>query len=412
MNSSLFPFTAIVGMDLARHSLIYHAIDRTLGGTVLMGHRGCAKSTMVRAFQEILRQDDSSEAPFVEVPLGASEERLLGSVDAARLVEQGEWKEHRGLLEQAHDGVLYVDEVNLLPDHLVDQTLDAVASSTYADGDPALPDNDNRVSLQVSWTPFAGGAISARKAQAEAERNKLLAQLDDARTGIALEVRKAVADYRNAQSRYRTARLGLDSAQATRRTRAAQWDVGELGIQELLEAESDVARKRAEYDVAGYRKVSAWVALQGALGAGDRLYDLPAGNEPLKDPATPNSNPVYPDEPASAAGADGGIRHARRSMPVEGARSDPSAFDVATRRAEPATAAASPAERGAFGRLARFRPIEWRAAYFTPRGPVPASQLKSANIGVGRLRLSQWQPPSGGDGTGRTTNTNTKTDSA
>ena len=291
-------------------------------------------------------------------------------------------------------------------------TLDAVASSSYADGDPALPDNDNRVSLQVSWTPFAGGAISARKAQAEAERNKLLAQLDDARTGIALEVRKAVADYRNAQSRYRTARLGLDSAQATRRTRAAQWDVGELGIQELLEAESDVARKRAEYDVAGYRKVSAWVALQGALGAGDRLYDLPAGNEPLKDPATPNSNPVYPDEPASAAGADGGIRHARRSMPVEGARSDPSAFDVATRRAEPATAAASPAERGAFGRLARFRPIEWRAAYFTPRGPVPASQLKSANIGVGRLRLSQWQPPSGGDGTGRTTNTNTKTDSA
>ena len=131
MNSSLFPFTAIVGMDLARHSLIYHAIDRTLGGTVLMGHRGCAKSTMVRAFQEILRQDDSSEAPFVEVPLGASEERLLGSVDAARLVEQGEWKEHRGLLEQAHDGVLYVDEVNLLPDHLVDQTLDAAASGRY-----------------------------------------------------------------------------------------------------------------------------------------------------------------------------------------------------------------------------------------------------------------------------------------
>merc|ERR1711991_291429 len=131
MNSSLFPFTAIIGMDLARHSLIYHAIDRTLGGTVLMGHRGCAKSTLVRAFQEILSQDDGSEAPFVEVPLGASEERLLGSVDAASLVEQGQWKEHSGLLEQAHGGVLYVDEVNLLPDHLVDQTLDAAASGRY-----------------------------------------------------------------------------------------------------------------------------------------------------------------------------------------------------------------------------------------------------------------------------------------
>ena len=93
--------------------------------------RGCAKSTLVRAFQEILSQDDGYEAPFVEVPLGASEERLLGSVDAVSLVEQGQWKEHSGLLEQAHGGVLYVDEVNLLPDHLVDQTLDAAASGRY-----------------------------------------------------------------------------------------------------------------------------------------------------------------------------------------------------------------------------------------------------------------------------------------
>ena len=105
MNSLFFPFTAIVGMDLARHSLIYHAIDQGLGGTVLMGHRGCAKSTMVRAFKDILVSGNSAQAPFVEVPLGASEERLLGSVDATLLVEQGKWREHKGLLEQAHGGV-------------------------------------------------------------------------------------------------------------------------------------------------------------------------------------------------------------------------------------------------------------------------------------------------------------------
>ena len=87
MNSLFFPFTAIVGMDLARHSLIYHAIDQGLGGTVLMGHRGCAKSTMVRAFKDILVSGNSAQAPFVEVPLGASEERLLGSVDATLLVD-------------------------------------------------------------------------------------------------------------------------------------------------------------------------------------------------------------------------------------------------------------------------------------------------------------------------------------
>ena len=131
MTTTSFPFTAIVGMDLAKHSLLYHAIDPKLGGVVLMGHRGCAKSTLVRAFQEILPAEDSGTAPFVEVPLGASEDRLLGAVDATQLVEQGKWREQPGLLEQAHRGVLYIDEVNLLPDHLVDLTLDAAASGQY-----------------------------------------------------------------------------------------------------------------------------------------------------------------------------------------------------------------------------------------------------------------------------------------
>ena len=131
MTTTSFPFTAIVGMDLAKHSLLYHAIDPKLGGVVLMGHRGCAKSTLVRAFQEILPAEDSGTAPFVEVPLGASEDRLLGAVDATQLVEQGQWREQPGLLEQAHRGVLYIDEVNLLPDHLVDLTLDAAASGQY-----------------------------------------------------------------------------------------------------------------------------------------------------------------------------------------------------------------------------------------------------------------------------------------
>ena len=131
LSTTTFPFTAIIGMDLAKHSLLYHAIDPKLGGVVLMGHRGCAKSTLVRAFQEILPAEGSGTAPFVEVPLGASEDRLLGAVDATQLVEQGNWREQPGLLEQAHRGTLYIDEVNLLPDHLVDLTLDAAASGQY-----------------------------------------------------------------------------------------------------------------------------------------------------------------------------------------------------------------------------------------------------------------------------------------
>ena len=127
-----FPFTAIVGMDLVKRSLLYHAIDPRLGGLLLMGHRGCAKSTLARAFREILPPPENVEnAPFVEVPLGTTEDRLLGSIDASRLLENGEWSAQTGLIQQANNGVLYIDEVNLLPDHLVDSILDSAASGQH-----------------------------------------------------------------------------------------------------------------------------------------------------------------------------------------------------------------------------------------------------------------------------------------
>jgi len=127
-----FPFTAIVGMELVKRSLIYHAIDPTLGGLLLMGQRGCAKSTLARSFREILPfVTEDQEAPFVEVPLGTTEDRLLGAIDASRLLADGEWSAQTGLIQQANNGVLYIDEVNLLPDHLVDSILDSAASGRH-----------------------------------------------------------------------------------------------------------------------------------------------------------------------------------------------------------------------------------------------------------------------------------------
>jgi Mg-chelatase subunit ChlI len=126
-----FPFTAIVGMEDPKKSLIYHAIDPRIGGTLLLGHRGCAKSTLVRSFAEVLRSISATTTPFVEVPLGTTEDRLLGSVNAEELVENRRWSGRIGLLEEAHGGVLYIDEINLLPDHLADHILDSAASGRY-----------------------------------------------------------------------------------------------------------------------------------------------------------------------------------------------------------------------------------------------------------------------------------------
>jgi len=126
-----FPFAAIVGMEDAKKSLIYHAIDPRIGGTLFLGHRGCAKSTLARSFAEVLRLASDQPVPFVEVPLGTTEDRLLGSVDAQSLVEKQLWSGRSGLVEEAHGGVLYIDEINLLPDHLADLILDSASSNQY-----------------------------------------------------------------------------------------------------------------------------------------------------------------------------------------------------------------------------------------------------------------------------------------
>jgi Mg-chelatase subunit ChlI len=126
-----FPFSAVVGMEDAKRSLIYHAIDPRIGGSLLLGHRGCAKSTLVRAFAELLQASSTGPIPFVELPLGATEDRLLGSVNAEALVEQNKWQTRTGLIEEANGGVLYVDEINLLPDNLADQILDSAASGKH-----------------------------------------------------------------------------------------------------------------------------------------------------------------------------------------------------------------------------------------------------------------------------------------
>lgn len=120
-----FPLAAVVGADDLKLALCLTAIDPKIGGVLIEGPRGMAKSTLARGLADLL-----GEGPFVTLPLGASEERLVGTLDLDAALGQGKAQFSPGVLAQADGGVLYVDEVNLLPDTLVDLLLDVVASGT------------------------------------------------------------------------------------------------------------------------------------------------------------------------------------------------------------------------------------------------------------------------------------------
>lgn len=117
-----FPFAAVVGHERLQLALILNAISPRIGGVVIRGEKGTAKTTTVRAFAQLI------DGPLVNLPLGATEDRVVGSLDVETVLTTGRANFQPGLLSQADGGVLYVDEVNLLPDHLVDVLLDAAST--------------------------------------------------------------------------------------------------------------------------------------------------------------------------------------------------------------------------------------------------------------------------------------------
>jgi magnesium chelatase subunit I len=159
---AVYPFAAIVGQDELKLSLILNVIEPQIGGVLIMGHRGTGKSTAVRALADLLppiarvrgcvfgcdparpsdwcsecvaRLDgqrrlpgERGTVPVVELPLGATEDRVCGTLDIERALTQGIRAFEPGLLARANRGFLYIDEVNLLEDYLVDLLLDVAAS--------------------------------------------------------------------------------------------------------------------------------------------------------------------------------------------------------------------------------------------------------------------------------------------
>ncbi|MDQ7075595.1 MAG: ATP-binding protein [Gammaproteobacteria bacterium] len=149
---SYFPFSAVVGQQTVKTALLLLAIDPRLGGLCISGPRGSAKSTLARSLAELL-----PEGAFINLPLGCSEEALIGSLNLQRVLDQQQVEFQPGLLQHAHRGVLYVDEVNLLADHLVDQLLDVSASGiNRIERDGISHQHDARFLLVGTMNPDEG----------------------------------------------------------------------------------------------------------------------------------------------------------------------------------------------------------------------------------------------------------------
>jgi len=153
----VFPFAAIVGQEEMKLALLLNVIDPKIGGVMIMGDRGTGKSTTIRALADLLPEIDvvaddpfnsdpndpdsmndtgsaqprstaKKKVPMVDLPLGATEDRVCGTIDIEKALSEGVKAFEPGLLAKANRGILYVDEVNLLDDHLVDVLLDSAAS--------------------------------------------------------------------------------------------------------------------------------------------------------------------------------------------------------------------------------------------------------------------------------------------
>ena len=124
-----FPFSAIVGQDDFKLALILNLVDPLIGGVLAIGDKGTGKTTLIRSVANLMSSQQNSS--FVNLPIGASEDRLLGSIDLEQLINTKKEIVNLGLMAQANEGILYVDEINLLQDYLTDILLDAAASGSY-----------------------------------------------------------------------------------------------------------------------------------------------------------------------------------------------------------------------------------------------------------------------------------------
>lgn len=363
--TSAFPFSAIVGNEDLKRTLLLNVIEPRIGGVLIRGDRGTAKTTLVRALAALLppirtREDcpascDPVDGPcaicgdvstvidraprLVELPLGATEDRVAGTLNLERALRSGERRFEPGLLAAAHRGVLYIDEVNLLPDHLVDLLLDVAASGTnVVERDGVTVTHPARFILVGTMNPEEGDlrpqlldrfglVVEARTPTDPAQRAEVVRR----RIAFDTDPARLLADYEDREAGLRCTL-----------TRAAH-DVANVRVPEpmlalavdlCIEAQADGLRP----DLTVYRTARALAALAArAEVTKDDVLDaalLALPHRQRRHPLQPQQAPSVddlvaarrdPPPPDDTADADGGDRASRppATPPADGDTSAP-----------------------------------------------------------------------------------------
>ncbi|MBI2384524.1 MAG: VWA domain-containing protein [Elusimicrobia bacterium] len=312
-----YPFTAIVGQSRLKRALLINAIDPLIGGVLVRGQKGSAKTTAVRGLARLL----GAGAPLLELPLGCTEDRLLGSFDLELILKKRKKRFLPGLLAQAHDGILYVDEVNLLSHHLVDLLLDAAASGfVRVEREGFSLTSPSRFILVGSMNP---------------EEGELRPQLLD-RFGLSIETDSVSDPEERVEVTRRRLAFDLDPAAFCEKWAAQETDLKALLLRargllprlDLSESQSrDIAAICVESGVQGlradlviYRSARALAALAGkaAVEAQDveeaALLALPHRRQKhLTQSAPPPPPKSRPSSMGESDGAQGGSKAAKPS---------------------------------------------------------------------------------------------------
>jgi magnesium chelatase subunit D len=293
VTDATFPFAALVGLDTLKMALQLSAIDPRLS-VLIRGDKGAGKSTAARGLAELLQPG----APFVNLPVGATEDRLLGGLDVERALK-GEPSLKPGLAARAHGGVLYIDEVNLLADHLADALLDAAASGVlvveregFSVAQPA------EFVLLGSMNPEEG-ALRPQLLDRFALVIDVDAPMDAAVRAAVLERRLSFDADRSAfRARWQDEHASLAGRLATARARVPDINVSSTLLQHIAERIAGQGVRSLRADLAAVRASRAYAAF---VDAGDVTPDhvervlplalvhrLPHGTRP------PNGSPPPP----------------------------------------------------------------------------------------------------------------------